>query len=56
MTGKYTTAGNHTKRGYELAIKRINAMGGVTVGGKKYKLTIKYYDDESTPARGASNA
>ena len=33
LTGKYTTPGNHTKRGYELAIKRINAMGGVTVGG-----------------------
>ena len=56
LTGKYTTAGNHTKRGYELAIKRINAMGGVTVGGKKYKLAIKYYDDESTPARGAQLA
>ncbi len=56
LTGKYTTAGNHTKRGYDLAVKRINAMGGVTVGGKKYKLAIKYYDDESTPARGAQLA
>ncbi len=26
---------------------------GVTVKGKKYKIAIKYYDDESTPARGA---
>src|SRR3546814_19506974 len=28
-------------------------MGGVKVGGKTYKLAIKYYDDVSTPARGA---
>ena len=56
LTGKYTTAGNHTKRGYDLAIERVNAMGGVTVGGKAYKLAIKYYDDESTPARGAQLA
>ena len=56
LTGKYTTAGNHTKNGYELAIKRINEKGGVTVGGKTYKLAIKYYDDESTPARGAQLA
>src|SRR3546814_4980593 len=28
-------------------------MGGVTVDGKKYKLAVQYYDDESTPARTA---
>ncbi len=53
LSGKYTTAGNHTRKGYDLAVKRINEMGGVKVGGKSYKLAIKYYDDESTPARGA---
>ena len=31
-------------------------MGGVKVGGKSYKLSVKYYDDESTPARGAQLA
>jgi len=31
-------------------------MGGVKVGGKTYMLSIKYYDDESTPARGAQLA
>jgi len=53
LTGKYSTAGHHTQRGYELAKKMINDAGGVTVGGKTYKIDIKYYDDESTPARGA---
>ena len=34
----------------------INDAGGVTVDGTSYKLAIIYYDDESTPARGAQLA
>ncbi len=56
LTGKYSTAGNHTKKGYDLAVKLINDGGGVNVGGKKYQIAVKYYDDESTPARGAQLA
>lgn len=56
VTGKYSTNGAHTMKGYNLAVKRVNGMGGVLVGGKHYKLKIKYYDDESTPARGAQLA
>jgi branched-chain amino acid transport system substrate-binding protein len=53
FTGKYSTNGVHASNGYNLSVKRINATGGVKVGGKSYKLKIKYYDDESTPARTA---
>jgi branched-chain amino acid transport system substrate-binding protein len=56
LTGAYTTDGAHTKKGYDLAVERINERGGVKVGGKSYKLQIIYYDDESTPARGAQLA
>ena len=56
LTGKYATNGLHTQRGYDFAVDRINATGGVKVGGKSYQLTVKYYDDESTPARGAQLA
>jgi branched-chain amino acid transport system substrate-binding protein len=56
ITGKYSTNGKNTIDGYNFAIERVNQQGGVTVGGKKYKLAIKYYDDESTPARGAQLA
>ena len=56
ITGKYATNGKHTKNGYELGVKVINDSGGITVGGKKYKVSVKYYDDESTPARGAQLA
>jgi branched-chain amino acid transport system substrate-binding protein len=56
LTGKYSTNGIHAQNGYELAVKKINDMGGVKVGGKAYKLKVVYYDDESTPARGSQLA
>ncbi|BBM88445.1 branched-chain amino acid transport system substrate-binding protein [Spirochaetota bacterium] len=56
LTGKYSTNGKHTKNGYDLAVREINKKGGVTVNGKKYKIEVKYYDDESTPARAAQLA
>lgn len=56
LTGKYSTDGQHTKNGYELAANRINEQGGVKVGGKTYKVQIKYYDDESSNERAASLA
>lgn len=56
LTGKYSTNGEHTQKGYDLAVKIVNDRGGVDVGGKKYKLAVKYYDDESTAARGAELA
>ncbi len=56
LTGKYSTNGVHAQNGYDFAVDKINAAGGVTVGGKSYLLKIIYYDDESTPARGAQLA
>ena len=56
LTGKYSTNGVHAQNGYELAVQKINEMGGVTVDGKSYQLEVTYYDDESTPARGAQLA
>ena len=56
LTGKYSTNGKHTQNGYNLAVKRINEMGGVKVGGKTYKFDIIYYDDESNSGRAAQLA
>ncbi len=56
LTGKYSTNGEHTKNGYNMAVKRINDMGGVTVGGKSYMFDIIYYDDESDSSRAAQLA
>jgi branched-chain amino acid transport system substrate-binding protein len=56
MTGKYAQNGANTKNGYDLAVKTINGKGGVVVSDKPYQLVIRYYDDESTPARGTELA
>jgi len=56
LTGKYSTNGKNTQNGYELATKLINDNGGIKVGDKTYKIQVKYYDDESTPARGVELA
>jgi len=56
LTGKYSTNGKHTQNGYNLAVERINSMGGVKVGGKTYKFDIIYYDDESNSGRAAQLA
>lgn len=55
-SGKYSTNGKHTRNGYDLAVELINNAGGIKVGGKAYKVKVIYYDDESTPARGAQLA
>jgi len=56
LTGKYSTNGKHTQNGYNMAVERINSMGGVKVDGKTYKFDIIYYDDESNSGRAAQLA
>ncbi|MEM7238747.1 MAG: amino acid ABC transporter substrate-binding protein, partial [Pseudomonadota bacterium] len=56
LTGKYSTNGLHAKNGYEFAIQKLKDAGGINVGDKCYNFEVTYYDDESTPARGAQLA
>jgi len=56
LTGKYALNGTNIKNAYELAVSEVNGNGGVKVGGRTYKLTVRYYDDELTPARGTELA
>jgi branched-chain amino acid transport system substrate-binding protein len=53
ITGKTAKEGGYTLDGYQIAIGKINEMGGIKVGGKTYKLALKYYDDETKPERTA---
>lgn len=48
MTGIYADGGRYCLEGYQLAIKQINAKGGVL--GRP--LALKYYDDQSDGATG----
>src|SRR5262245_4820533 len=49
LTGSVAREGELTKEGYELCQKKVNAAGGVDVGGEKLDLEIKYQDDTSEP-------
>jgi len=47
LTGGLASEGTLVKDGYDWMVREINAHGGLTVGGKKYTVEIKYYDDGS---------
>ena len=49
LTGAQSRFGNMVKNGYELWKDYVNEKGGIDVGGKKYKVEIIYYDDQSDP-------
>ena len=53
ITGKTAKEGEYTRDGYQFAIDKLNEMGGIKVGGKAYKVALKYYDDETKPERTA---
>jgi len=47
QTGPVANTGRYYGDAYQFAVDRINAAGGVTVGGKKEKLVLKTYDNQS---------
>ena len=49
LTGSLTKEGHLTQEGYDFWKDYINSHGGLKIGGKSYKVDIKYYDDESKP-------
>lgn len=53
ITGKTAKEGEYTRDGYLFAIDKINESGGIRVGGKTYRVALKYYDDETKAERSA---
>ena len=49
LTGALTKEGHLTQEGYDFWKDYVNSHGGLKIGGKSYKVDIKYYDDESKP-------
>jgi branched-chain amino acid transport system substrate-binding protein len=47
LTGRYGPGGAQVRAGYEIAVERINAGGGVTVGNRRLPLELVLLDDES---------
>ena len=46
LSGPGAAWGQAMKNAAELAADRVNAAGGLDVGGKKYKVAIVAYDDK----------
>jgi len=47
QTGSTSHEGTDTLNGYNLWADTVNANGGIIIGGKSYKVSIKSYDDAS---------
>lgn len=47
LTGALATYGKRVKDGYDFYARHVNDLGGIDIAGKKYKVAITYYDDES---------
>ncbi|MBE2244151.1 MAG: amino acid ABC transporter substrate-binding protein [Burkholderiaceae bacterium] len=47
LTGPLANTGRYYRDAYQFAIDKINAAGGVTVGGTQHKLALKLYDNQS---------
>lgn len=55
MTGAAAETGLNVKYGYDCAVKFINEkLGGVDIGGKRYRVALNLFDDASDPARATS--
>jgi len=52
-TGRESKEGRLTQEGYDFWKDYVNSHGGIMVGGKKYQVAIKYYDDEDNPQTSA---
>jgi branched-chain amino acid transport system substrate-binding protein len=53
LTGAQSRFGNMVKTGYEMWKDYVNDAGGINVGGKKYKVAVVFYDDQSDPTVSA---
>jgi branched-chain amino acid transport system substrate-binding protein len=51
LTGPLAPEGIKQKEGYDLWAEQANKAGGITVGGKKYKVEIVYTDYQSNTPR-----
>lgn len=47
LTGPVSNTGRYYRDAYEMAVDKINAAGGVKIGGQAHKLALKIYDNQS---------
>ncbi len=54
LTGAFSASGQYFQQGYQLAADEANAAGGVDVGGRKMKVSLKILDDGSDATKSRS--
>jgi branched-chain amino acid transport system substrate-binding protein len=54
LTGSLAKEGGLTRDGYDIWRDTYNQAGGIVVGGKKYRIETKFYDDESDDQKSAA--
>src|ERR1700751_5982187 len=53
LSGAYAPMGRQAEAAIKLFVDDLNAAGGVSVGGRARKLTLRCYDDQSDERRCA---
>ncbi len=53
LTGAVSKEGKLLKDGYDIWLEHVNQQGGILVGGKRHRVELVYYDDESNAQTGA---
>lgn len=56
LSGPAAEYGQDNVTGIELAIKELNAEGGITVNGRNYTFNLERLDDRTDPTQAVSNA
>ncbi len=56
LSGVGASYGEDIKAGLDMAIKKVNAAGGITIGDKKYTFALEAADDGATPEAALANA
>lgn len=56
LSGPAAAYGQDNFNGLEMAINEINAEGGITVDGQKYKFRVEKLDDAADPTQTVTNA
>jgi branched-chain amino acid transport system substrate-binding protein len=54
LSGRAAETGLNVHAGYQTAVKFVNEQGGVEIGGTKYRLELKMFDDASDPSRATT--
>lgn len=50
ITGERAAEGAYSRDGYLFYVDSVNRAGGIEIGGKRYRVALRYYDDQSKPA------